>query len=744
MVVAVTQRRLVVLAALVLAVLSAPGMARAGIADSGKARASVPPPVASLEPAATAKLWRKLVATRDQRTRQSQRAAACRPLRAVFWAATDYLRLATKLAAAASPCADYYISVPPIVGNKTQVRPDAAWRIRALGPNFHALAEIHFTTWSNWVASTGSSWYTAGVTARQRMAAAGYDVTEGDTWVVNELSTAVRRGTGNARANIRELLRGLYDGDGTHPTRGAALVVNVGQQTTDTSLYQTNLQNWYSDSAFWTDMSKYVSDWSQEVYGDVRNYAVAGAPLDARRDYLNDYLYHGLVLAQAAPPAVEPAKSYLASAYSPLANAAWQRESGYGWTMVPANLMQSFVSAQVYALRHFSSADAQPQDHWGFTWAPRNAGLSGADYIAQTGAILDRLAVAIRDSADTVDPEDPGSGACGPPGQNVWCVGDVDGGRLNPAWQSFRAWTQPVLTFSTPPQTIPAGTPSGPISLSLLNARGGPQPALTPLSVAVSSSSPQGTFSTSPTGPWSPTLSLTIAAGTSTSPQFYYLDTRAGAQTLTASAAGLTSGTQIITVLPGAPVSLAVTPRSTAVRARATQELTAVATDSLGNRFPVLASWSVTPGRVGTLSPSVGNSTTFTAARSLGRATVRAIVDTRSATLSAEASVNVTPARLNIALRLQTRSRLAVVSLRAVDAAGQSVSGARIYVVVRRDGRRYLTHRALTGPAGRVSFRVPARRGGCFTAAITRVSAAGFTWDGRTPTSRVCLPPAKR
>src|SRR5947199_244029 len=81
----------------------------------------------------------------------------CRPLRAVFYTATDYLRLATKLAANASPCAEYYISVPPLVADKTKPRPNAAARIRALGPNFHAMAEFSFAAWTKWVASTGSN-----------------------------------------------------------------------------------------------------------------------------------------------------------------------------------------------------------------------------------------------------------------------------------------------------------------------------------------------------------------------------------------------------------------------------------------------------------------------------------------------------------------------------------------------------------------------------------------------------------
>src|SRR5512134_2183376 len=128
-------------------------------------------PVPSLDPQETRALWEQL--TRQRTFRPYAVGADCRPLRAVFYAASDWLRLATKLAAAASPCAEYYVSVPPLVADKTTFRRDQASRIRALGPNFHAMAEIHFATWTRWVASTGSSWYTAGVTARQRMAEAG-------------------------------------------------------------------------------------------------------------------------------------------------------------------------------------------------------------------------------------------------------------------------------------------------------------------------------------------------------------------------------------------------------------------------------------------------------------------------------------------------------------------------------------------------------------------------------------------
>src|SRR5437870_6971234 len=101
--------------------------------------AQQPPVVPSLDPVKTAALWKRLAY--GPRTRTSAAALDCRPMRAVFYTATDWLRLATKLAAAASPCAQYFISVPPLTSDKTPLRNDQPWRIRALGPSFHAPAE---------------------------------------------------------------------------------------------------------------------------------------------------------------------------------------------------------------------------------------------------------------------------------------------------------------------------------------------------------------------------------------------------------------------------------------------------------------------------------------------------------------------------------------------------------------------------------------------------------------------------
>ena len=99
-------------------------------------------------------------------------------------------------------------------------------------------------------------------------------------------------------------------------------VAGIGQATTDLSLYQARLQDWYEDAAFWSDLGRFASDWSQEVYGDIRHYAVAGATRETRRDLLNEYLQHESTLAGVAPTRRTRRRSFLAASYSPLANAA--------------------------------------------------------------------------------------------------------------------------------------------------------------------------------------------------------------------------------------------------------------------------------------------------------------------------------------------------------------------------------------------------------------------------------------
>ena len=363
--------------------------------------------------------------------------AGCRASEFVFYAARDWLRLAAKLAEHASPCADYYVSIPPLVADKTRPRPNQAWRIRALGPSFHALAEIHWTAWQAWVKTTGSTWYDAGIEARRRMAAAGYDVANGDAWAVNEFPSSVRRNLGTARADAREFVRGLFEGDG-RLVQGAVFVIGVMHSTRDASLYKTTMKDWLSDAPFWLDMERAVRFWGQEVYGDARRWGVPGAGTSERRDYLNDFLQHAARLGSVTPDRYQASRSFLERAHTPIANAGWQWPAGLGWTMISGDQMQDFVSSQTHALRNFAASRRGPH-RFGFAWAPNNeTDMPDGEFVEQTDRLLDRLGTALAESDSALSFE-PGIRACAS-FELRWCLAEVEGASFTNAWRIFSAW----------------------------------------------------------------------------------------------------------------------------------------------------------------------------------------------------------------------------------------------------------------------------------------------------------------
>ncbi len=699
-------------------------------------------PAPSLEPAKTEALWQAL--TRRDTFRPLQVQQGCRPLRAVFYAATDWLRLATKLAAQASPCAQYSISIPPLVADKTKPRGDQAWRIRALGPNFHALAEIHLVAWQKWVQAGNGTWYQAGVEARRRMAAAGYDVGAGDTWALNELSSAVRRGDGTWRADMRELLRGLFDAAGElPPARGVVFSVGIGQRSPSLATYKARMQEWLQDSAFWVDMNTYVSDWAQEVYGDVRSYAVPGTDIATRRGPVADYLEHNDLLAAAGGAVSGAANAFFQRAASPLAGAAWQWESSFGWTLVDGTLMQQYVSAQVYALRSYGASSGQPEDRWGFAWAPRNPGpVPKYEFASAAGALLDRLAAAIRDSAED-SPTDPGALACGPPGQNLWCGGDLDGATLTPSWSSFRTWSPTALAFVSPPASVVAGAVSPPISIQAQVDRVPSRPQA-PVDVALTTSSPSGTFATSPTGPFAPSLVVQLPAGTFATARVFYQDTAAGTATLTASAAGVLASTQAITVSGAAAVSLRIDPASATVPLGGKATFTAIGLDAFGNPIPSLsAAWTLAAGTPGALLPAAGPATTYTASGRIGTGAVVATVATPDGPLTASAPVTVTPppvVRVS-AVRYGVRNRRLHVYVTVVDARGRRVNDAGVTVFLYRNGKLYARASGRT-VGGRMTF-ARAASWGVYRAKVKRVVAKGLRWNAKTPPNRFVRPKHK-
>lgn len=368
--------------------------------------------------------------------------AWCRlPAKVVVYTASDWLRAAQKLAGQTTPCAEIFLSIPPLAADKTALRVLQDDLVRAVSPQIHPVAEIHVTGWQGWVAANKKTWYEAGVEARKRMQAAGYDVEAGETWAVNEFSSAVRRGDGNARANMREFVRGLREGaPGMPETKGIVFVVGLDQRLADTSVYKATMKGFLGDAPFWQTMSENVRFFAQEVYADSRSWGVPGSSRNERARYLNDYLQHLIELAEAGQDEAATAAEYLRSAFLPLGSAAWPWASLFGDTDMPAAEMQHFVSTQTFAIRHYAGSHPQsgPGERIGFAYAPNPARATQPGFAAGNGLILDRLSAALRESYD----RGGGSqmGACGEPGDHNWCDGERAGAVFNAAWQLLQSW----------------------------------------------------------------------------------------------------------------------------------------------------------------------------------------------------------------------------------------------------------------------------------------------------------------
>jgi hypothetical protein len=174
----------------------------------------------------------------------------------------------------------------------------------------------------------------------------------------------------------------------------------------------------------------------------------------------------------------------------------------------------------------------------------------------------------------------------------------------------------PSLSFGSAAQTLTAGTPSGTMSVAL------PRASSSATTITVTSSSASGGFATSQSGPWSPSLTLSVAAGSTSSAGFYYTDTLAGHPVLTASASGYSNATQTETVNAAALTRITVTPTSAQMRVGGQHSFSATGEDRYGNAVSVKPTWTVTP-TLGTFSPNPGNPVTFTA-KTVGSGTITA------------------------------------------------------------------------------------------------------------------------
>lgn len=395
----------------------------------------------------------------------------------IFWTDTNWLRVARNLAANPAPCTEYYISIPPVATPKHQLRRFQAAQIRAFGPQFHALADIHLgeTGWVSWVAENRSrfssdeeTWYEAGVEARRRMARAdvNFDIESGDSWLLNDFNTGTRRNGGTYvgldleqwnRKNMRALIRGLHEGpaDGSlGQTRGIA---QVAIQFTHQNIpfideYKADWKNWLQDDAFWTDVRKHVRWIGKEVYADSRYWGTPDTSRNARSRHLQQFLFHPLELVEAGPDSVSTAREYFRDAYLPLANATWAALGpdrfdplfccGHGETMLPIDRMLTYVTEEMFAIRQYANSHPQsaPAGRLGFTWQPTNNFMvSNEEFLAAQDAILQRIASALRWGYRQGGASP--AGICGPPesGEN-WCNGGRDGATFTEQWETFSRW----------------------------------------------------------------------------------------------------------------------------------------------------------------------------------------------------------------------------------------------------------------------------------------------------------------
>jgi hypothetical protein len=257
---------------------------------------------------------------------------------------------------------------------------------------------------------------------------------------------------------------------------------------------------------------------------------------------------------------------------------------------------------------------------------------------------------------------------------------------------------------------------------------------LAPVVATVSSSSPTGTLSTSASGPFTPIVTVTLPAGAFATVQLYYQDTTAGQATLSASASGIVTGTLPLTVSSSQAVALRVDPPTATVVSGATVQLTAVGVDQFGNEAPGgAATWTLAPATAARLDPATGPTTTLTAGARPGPVQVTATLTTATGTLTATATLTILPppALRVSAVRYGVARKLLHVYVTIVDGRGNRKRDARVTVALYRNGKVYA--RAAGGTAsGRMTFSRPASVG-TYRTRVTRVAAAGFVWNEKTP-----------
>ena len=281
--------------------------------------------------------------------------------------------------------------------------------------------------------------------------------------------------------------------------------------------------------------------------------------------------------------------------------------------------------------------------------------------------------------------------------------------------------TTGTLSFTPTSESLTAGSPSAAATVHLSVAA--PSSGL-----AVSLSSTTADVSSSPTGPFTSTASVTVPPGQTTSPAVYLESTKAGTSTLSASATGWTAATQSDTVSPGPLASIAISPPSASVPEGGTEVFTAVGFDAYGNPETVSPTWTL-PAGDGSLTPPAGTSTVFSAGATPASFTLTATSGSVSATapVSVTGLTSMTVSITDASAKKAGREYKVPLTVSAASASGP-LSGAAVTVQVTSStcgGPLVTTLSGSTGSAGTASFLFTTPLTGTYCA-TAEVSAGGY------------------
>jgi len=98
--------------------------------------------------------------------------------------------------------------------------------------------------------------------------------------------------------------------------------------------------------------------------------------------------------------------------------------------------MESFISEQVFAVRHYAGShpEGAPAGRFGAAWAPQ-------PIVPDTVLLRGRTASALHYAYDQGGSSQ--TGACGPPGEHHWCQGELPDAAFVEGWVTFPQTPEP-------------------------------------------------------------------------------------------------------------------------------------------------------------------------------------------------------------------------------------------------------------------------------------------------------------